>query len=228
MVQNWPIRRKPKTQTPVVPLSPKEKNNTMNWLDLVIILIVGVSAIMGLKIGMIRATLTTLAIIVGSILAVQLTDDISGLLRVIDADSIVATIISYVIVISLCLVVAAIASMVLIKVFDLLAMGWADKVAGVALGVIAGSVISAALIMGMANVTYSAETGGKIAAKLLDSALDTEKAKARLEDGLNKSAVVGILVNAVEIAPASTLAFIPANFTSGLAVVGRHQASGGD
>ena len=200
----------------------------MNWLDLVIIIIVGVSAIMGLKIGMIRATLTTLAIIVGSILAVQLTDDISGLLRVIDADSIVATIVSYVIVISLCLVVAAIASMVLIKVFDVLAMGWADKVAGVALGVIAGSVISAALIMGMANVTYSAETGNEIAAKLLDSTLDTEKAKARLEDGLNKSAVVGILVNAVEIAPASTLAFIPANFTSGLAVVGLHQASGGD
>ena len=42
----------------------------MNWLDLVILLIVVVSAIMGLKIGMIRATL---AIIVGNVLAVQLT-----------------------------------------------------------------------------------------------------------------------------------------------------------
>ena len=60
----------------------------------------------------------------GSILAVQLTDDISGLLRVVDADSVVATIISYTVVISLCPVATAIASVILIRVFDVLAMGW--------------------------------------------------------------------------------------------------------
>jgi len=104
---------------------------------------------------------------------------------------------------------------------------WAgvDKGAGVALGVIAGSVISAGVIMGMANLTYSSETGDEIAAKLLDFTLDTEKAKKRLEDGLNHSTVVGILVNVVEAVPAGTLSFIPANFTSGLPVVALHQAS---
>jgi uncharacterized membrane protein required for colicin V production len=44
----------------------------MNWLDLVFIGIVGVSAFMGLKIGLIRAGFTALGIFVGSILGGQL------------------------------------------------------------------------------------------------------------------------------------------------------------
>ena len=64
------------------------------------------------------------------------------------------------------MVAVAIASVILIRVFDVLAMGWADKVAGVVLGVIAGSVISAGVIMGMANLPYSSETGDEIVAEL--------------------------------------------------------------
>lgn len=41
---------------------------TMNWLDLVVIAIVGITAFMGLKIGLIRARFTALGIFVGSIL----------------------------------------------------------------------------------------------------------------------------------------------------------------
>ena len=66
----------------------------MNWLDLVFIGIVGVSAFMGLKIGLIRAGFTALGIFVGSILGGQLSDDIGGLLSGIDSDSAVANVIS--------------------------------------------------------------------------------------------------------------------------------------
>jgi len=48
----------------------------MNWLDLVFIGIVGVSALRGLKIGLIRAGFTALGIFVGSILGGQLSNDI--------------------------------------------------------------------------------------------------------------------------------------------------------
>ena len=131
----------------------------MNWLDLVILLIVGASTATRLKIGMIRTILTSLAVLAGSILGVQLSDDISGLLRGVDSDS----------------------------------------------------AISAAVIMGMVNLTCSSEVGNKFAAKTLDSTLDTEKAKKRLEDGLNQSALVGILIGVVYIVPASTMWFVPSN-----------------
>lgn len=140
----------------------------MKWLDLVILIIVGVSAAMGLKIGIIRATLTSLAIFVGSLLAVGYSDDIARLLRIIDPDSAIATVISFGIAISLCLIVAAVVSEIIRRAVDTLAMTWANKLAGVAVGLVAGAVISVGVVMAMANMTYSSGDGDSLAAKVLN------------------------------------------------------------
>ncbi len=199
----------------------------MNWLDLVIIIIVGVSAFIGLKIGAIRAGLTALGIFVGSILGGQLSDDVGRFFSGIDSDSAVATIISYAIIISVCLTAAAIASVILRKVLHVLFMGWADKLAGVALGLAAGGVISAAVILGMANLTYSSEVGDELVGKVFNSTFDTDEAKKRLDDGLTQSALVKAFVDVAEVVPSSTLWFVPANFRSALDVLNRRQSSGG-
>ena len=193
----------------------------MNWLDLVILIIVGLGAFLGLKIGVIRAGFTALAIFVGSVLGGQLSDDIGELFSGIDSDSAVATVVSYAIIISISLTAAAIASAVLRKVVYVLFLGWADKLAGAALGVVAGSVISAAIIMGMANLTYGSEVRDELVGKILNSTLDTEQAKKRLEDGLTQSALVDVFIGVVDIVPASTLWFVPSNFKSSLDVLAR-------
>ncbi len=149
----------------------------MNMLDIFLIVIVGISAFMGLKIGLIRAGFTALGIFVGSVLGGQLSDDIGNRVSGIDSDSAVATVISYAIIITLCLTVAAVASVIVRKVLNLLLMGWADKLAGGALGVAAGAVIAAGVIMGMANLTYGSEVGDELATKVLNTTLDTDKAK---------------------------------------------------
>ena len=95
----------------------------MNWLDLVFIGIVGVSALMGLKIGLIRAGSTALGIFVGSILEGQLSNDIDGLFSGIDSDSAVANAIFYALIITIFLVIAAAASLVVRKVLTILLMG---------------------------------------------------------------------------------------------------------
>ena len=197
----------------------------MNWLDIVILVIVGVSAFMGLKIGLIRAALTALGIFVGSILGGQLSDDIGGRFGSIDSDSAAATVISYAIIISVCLIAAAIASVILRKVVNILFMGWADKLAGLALGIAAGGVISAAIIMGMANLAYGSEVVDDLAGKVLDSTFDTETAKKRLEDGLIQSTLVDVFVVAIDIVPARALWFVPSNFKGALDVLDLRQAS---
>mgnify|MGYP002528023394 FL=1 len=199
----------------------------MNWLDIVFIGIVGVSAFMGLKIGLIRAGFTALGILVGSILRGQLSDDIGGLFSGIDSDSSVANVISYVVIITICLVIAAAASLVLRKVLTILLMGWADKLAGGALGIAAGAVISAGVIMGMANLTYGAEVGDEIATKVLNSTLDSDKAKARLKEELTHSALVDTFLDVVDVVPSSTLWFVPNNFRSALDVLSQRQAASG-
>ena len=199
----------------------------MNWLDIVIIIIVGVSAFMGLRIGLIRAGLAALGIFVGSILGGQISDDIGGYFTGIDSDSAVATVISYAIIISVSLTAAAIASVVLRKVAHVLFMGWADKLAGVALGLAAGGVISAAVIMGMANLTYNSEVGEEFAGKVLNSALDTDEAKKLLESGLTRSSLAKAFIDVVEVVPSSTLWFVPSNFRGALDVLNQRQSSGG-
>ena len=216
--------RNPTAPIPVVPSvrpSILRRDGTMNWLDIVILIIVGVGAFMGLKMGVIRAGLTTLGIFVGSILGGQLSDDIGGIFSGIDSESAVATVLSYAIIISISLTAAAIAATILRKVVYVLFLGWADKLAGVALGVVAGSVISAAVIMGMANLTYGSEVGDELAGKILNSTLDTEQAKKRMEDGLTRSALVDVFIDVVDIVPASTLWFVPSNFKSSLDVLDR-------
>jgi len=131
----------------------------MSWLDLVFVILIALSAFMGLKIGLIRAGFTTLGIFVGSILGGQLSDDIGGIFTGIDSDGAVATVVSYAVIITICLTVSAILAMIIRKVLTLLFMGWADRLADGALGLAAGSVISAGVIMGMENLIYSSEVG---------------------------------------------------------------------
>lgn len=142
----------------------------------------------------------------------------------IELDGAVASATSYVVIITICLAVAAVASVVLRKVLTILLMGWADKLAGGALGIAAGAVITAGIIMGMANLTY---IGDEVASKVLNSTLDTERAKKRLEDGLTHSAFASTFVEVIDIVPSSTLWFIPKNFKSALHVLGQRQAASG-
>ena len=56
----------------------------MNWLDFMILAVVGVSTFMGLKIGVIRAALIATGLFVGGVLGGQLSDDIGGVLSEVD------------------------------------------------------------------------------------------------------------------------------------------------
>lgn len=196
----------------------------MNMLDFFLIVVVGISAFMGLKIGLIRAGFTALGIFAGSVLGGQLSDDIGRLFSGIDSDSAVATVIAYAIIITVCVTVAAVASVVVRKVLNLLLMGWADKLAGGALGVAAGAVIASGIIMGMANLTYGAEVGDDLATKVLNSTLDSDKAKKRLEGGLTHSSFVKTFLDVVEVVPSSALWFVPSNFRDSLDVLNQRRS----
>lgn len=136
--------------------------------------------------------------------------------------------IPYAIIFSLCSNVAAIASGILRKGAVVLSMGWADKRAGAALGVVTGGIISAAVIMGMANLTDRSETGDNLPGKILNSTLETEMAKRWLEDSPNQLALAGILFDEVDIVPATKMWFVPSNFTNGLVVLELRQKSIGE
>ena len=199
----------------------------MNWLDIVIIALLIAGAVMGTKVGIIRAALTTAGIIIGTLLGSQLSDNIAGMFSDLDSDSAIPLVASYAIVITACLAAASVAAFILRKIVYTLFMGWVDKLAGLALGSVAAVGISAAAIMGMANLTYSAEVGDVLAGKVLDSTPDAEKTKKRLESGLTESKLVSVFIDVVDTIPASTMGFVPSNFRSALDVLESRKATGG-
>ena len=67
----------------------------------------------------------------------------------------------------------------------------------------------------------------KFASRVLNSMFNIEKAKQRLEDGLTQSALVDVVINVVDVVPASTIGFVPSSFKSAQDVLELRQASSG-
>lgn len=129
----------------------------MNWFDIVILVILFVGAYYGLKSGLIGASLGVIGIVVGVLLASQLSDDVGELLTESISNDAIVTVASYAIIIGAVLAATWMARRILRTLISLTFLGLADKLGGLALGLLAGAAVSGALITGMARLTYSFE-----------------------------------------------------------------------
>ena len=73
-------------------------------------------------------------------------------------------------------------------------------------------------------MTYGAEVGDDLATKVLNSTLDSDKAKKRLEGGLTHSSFVKTFLDIVEVVPSSALWFVPSNFRDSLDVLNQRRS----
>ncbi len=188
----------------------------MNWLDIVILVVIFVGAYYGLKSGLIGASLSVIGIVVGILLASQLSDDVGELLTDSISNDALVTVASYAIIIVAVLVGTWIAKRILRSLISLMFLGWADKLGGLAFGLLAGAAISGALITGMARLTYSLEipsggAGGGF--------LPVAQAKGWLEDALVGSSLVPTFVDITDALPADALGFVPSDFRVALDIL---------
>ncbi len=112
----------------------------MNWLDIVIIVTMGIAALMGYRTGVIKGFLSIIGIIVGVVLAGQLGDSVGGKMTFIDNPD-GATIAGYAVVFGAVFIGALILASVLRKLLDFILLGWVDNLGGAALGVGASAIV---------------------------------------------------------------------------------------
>ena len=108
---------------------------------------------------------------------------------------------------------ARIITIVVLKVVKFLAMGWVDKLAGLAMGLVVGAAVTWAAIGGLAELTYNSvliEQG--VAAGGLEEKADAAQVKNTLEDALIGSTLVVFVVRVTGMLPANALGFVPSNF----------------
>ena len=112
----------------------------MNWLDIVIIVTMGIAALMGYRTGVIKGFLSIIGIIVGVVLAGQFGDTVGDKMTFIDNPD-GATIAGYAVVFGAVFIGALIAVSVLRKLLDCILLGWVDNLGGAALGVGASAIV---------------------------------------------------------------------------------------
>lgn len=195
----------------------------MNWLDWLLIIIVGIAVLMGMRTGIIGAAIIAVGVIIGWLLAGQWADEIGGLAGDSLSGDKWVTVLAYVIIIMLAVAVANfIGKFVrpLITAATLGISGILDKIGGLALGLTIGIVLAGALIIALARITYNFEIPDEgIAGSLSDRVPNVEDTMEKVEEALSESTIVSGFIDVTDALPASAFGFVPEDFKAALNIV---------
>lgn len=116
----------------------------MNWLDLILLVLLGLSAFSGLMRGLIKTVFSILGVIVAIVLASHFYDDVSGWFGF--AENAVFNIFAFLLILVLVMVAATLlANMVRVAASSLL-LGWVDRLGGAFFGLLIGAVLLGAVL----------------------------------------------------------------------------------
>ncbi|MBI2849682.1 MAG: CvpA family protein [Chloroflexi bacterium] len=117
----------------------------MNWLDIVILVIVGVAAFAGLKSGLIKIALSLAGVILGVILAGRFYFPLAERLTFIQQDNI-AQVVAFAVILVGVMLIASVLAAILKGIASLLMLDWLNHLGGAVLGFILGALFCAALL----------------------------------------------------------------------------------
>jgi len=117
----------------------------MNWLDIVLLVLLGIAAFLGLKIGIIKAVLSLAGLIVGVILAGRYYIPLAQHLDFIPGEG-VAEVIAFVIILMGVLIIAVVLALLLKWATSAIMLGWVDRLGGAIFGLLWGAILCGALL----------------------------------------------------------------------------------
>ncbi|HUV56643.1 MAG TPA: CvpA family protein [Dehalococcoidales bacterium] len=116
----------------------------MNWLDIVIIIVIAIPAILGIRIGIIKASFSLAGLILGVILAghyyVPLSEQLSALSPGI------AKIVAFAIILVGVWVIAILLSGLVERAVSMMLLGWINRLVGAVFGFAVGTILCSALL----------------------------------------------------------------------------------
>ena len=117
----------------------------MNWLDIVIIIVVGIATVIGLRKGIIRMVLTVVGLVVGIFVAGRYYTPFSEYLTFISSPG-WAKVAAFAIIFIGIMVAAALLSRLLERASSAIMLGWANRLVGAILGFLLGALFIGAII----------------------------------------------------------------------------------
>ncbi len=117
----------------------------MNWLDIGILVVIGLSVFNGLRQGLIKAVLSFAGLIVGVTLASRFYPTVAGFLTFLPQGT-VAEVAAFVIILVAILIVTSIIAAVLTKVASAILLGWLNGLGGAVFGFLMGAIFVGAIL----------------------------------------------------------------------------------
>jgi len=117
----------------------------MNWLDIVILVVVAVAIVTGLRIGMIKAALSLVGLIVGVILDGRFYATLAERLTFIPQDG-VADAVAFAIILIGVMIIASILATLLRWAASAVMLGWVNHLGGAVFGFVLGAILCGALL----------------------------------------------------------------------------------
>ncbi len=141
----------------------------MNGLDIVIIIVIGLSVFSGLRNGLIKAIITLAGLIVGVILAGRYYTSFAQVLAFIPQENI-ARIVAFAIIVLAVMAVAAVVAFLLKSIAHAVLLGWVDHLLGAVFGLFWGGILVGTVLAMWVKYAGMGQTieDSKLAQLLLD------------------------------------------------------------
>ena len=200
----------------------------MQWLDFLILFILAVSLLWGLKTGFLDVMFLCVGIVVGWWVSGRYADDAGELVSFSAGADAFVSVLAYIFIMSVCTSLFVMAGRVVKAVANagtLGASGMADRISGVALGLVVGLTASLALIVILARLAFAFTlTGadldipatGVTAVDSVDTSTIVEDKKHILVDGLVNSKAVSLFLDVWGSVPRTSLGPVVGDFATGL------------
>ncbi|MQG76511.1 MAG: CvpA family protein [SAR202 cluster bacterium] len=197
----------------------------MNWLDWVLLAIIAISAFMGMKVGLIRAALGFVAMIIGWIFAGQISDKVGGIFDSSLSNDTIVTVTTYAVLMIIAIIISGFITKIIKPIMAIFTLGLSsmvDKLGGLALGLLFGFAIVGVVIIAGARLTYDFDTsvlGDKLPGQVSDQLPKIDDVSEKLETALSESTIVETTVNVLDVLPAGALGLAPSDFGTAIEIL---------
>jgi len=117
----------------------------LNWIDIIIIIALIIPIFAGLRMGIIKAALSLVGLIVGVVLASNFYQELGGVLNFI-ADENIANIVAFILILAVVMVIANVAAALLKYTAKAILLGWVDRLGGAVFGLFIGAIFMGAIL----------------------------------------------------------------------------------
>lgn len=132
----------------------------MNWLDIVVIVVVVISAFIGLRTGIVRTIATFVGIGLGVYLAGQYYKGLAPALSSFITNESLARIAAFIVILLVVFLLSWFAGLVLKKILGFVLLGWLDSLLGALFGFVTGAALCGAFIIALG--AFGGESFGKV------------------------------------------------------------------